>query len=75
MLHREHSRMLGLGVGIGCLGGLFLASLILRYFPALHLWDPISLALVAATLYAAGLSGALAPFVKAIRNAVVQLRA
>ena len=74
MLHREHSRMLGLGVGIGCLGGLFLASLILRYFPTLHLWDPISLVAVAATLYAAGLSGALAPFVKAMWSAVVQLR-
>ncbi len=74
MLHHEHSRMLATGVGIGCLGGLFLASLILRYFPTLRLWDPLSLALVAATLYAVGLTGALAPFVRTMRSAVVQLR-
>lgn len=74
MLHHEHSRMLARGVGIGCAGGLFLASLLLRYFRTLQLWDPASLVLVAGTLYLAGLIGALAPFVGTMRDATVSLK-
>lgn len=74
MLHTEHRRMLGLGVGIGTLAGIFLASLILRWFPTLDLWDPWSLIVVASTLYAAGLAGALLPFVRAMRDTTIALR-
>ena len=74
MLHGEHSRMLALGVGSGCLAGLFVASLLLRYFPTLRLWDPAAVVAVAGALYAAGLSGALAPFVRAMGSATMTLR-
>jgi putative ABC transport system permease protein len=74
MLHAEHRRMLGLGVGIGALGGIFLASLILPWFPTLDLWDPWSLIVVASTLYAAGLAGALLPFIRTMRSAAIALR-
>jgi hypothetical protein len=74
MLHAEHRRMLGLGVGIGAMAGIFLASLILRWFPTLDLWDPWSLIVVATTLYAAGLAGALLPFLRTMRSATIALR-
>ena len=74
MLHHEHSRMLAMGVGSGCLAGLFFASLILRYFPTLSLWDPIALGVVASTLYVAGLAGALAPFMRTMRAASIALK-
>jgi hypothetical protein len=74
MLHGEQRRMLVLGVGVGCLAGLFVASLLLRHFPTLRLFDPITLAAVAAALYAAGLAGALAPFVRTMRSATMTLR-
>ena len=66
--------MLGLGVGIGALAGIFLASLVLRWFRTLDLWDPWSLVVVASTLYAAGLAGALLPFLRTMRSATIALR-
>ena len=74
MLAGESSRILVAGVAIGILGGLFLGALFLSRVEAFRLFDPVAIFAVAGALYVAGLIGAIAPFVRAMRDRTVQLR-
>jgi predicted permease len=72
MLARETSPMLMAGVVIGTLGGLLVGSLFVR--GDFRLLDPTAIAAVAGFLYAAGLVGAIAPYVPTIRALTDSLR-
>jgi hypothetical protein len=74
MLAGESSRILVAGVTIGVLGGLFLGALFLSRVDAFRLFDPVAILAVAGALYFAGMVGAIAPFVRALRDRTVQLR-
>ena len=73
MLVRESSPMLGAGIGLGLLGGLMIGSFFVRS-PNFRLLDPVAIAGVAVFLYAAGLVGATAPYVRTVRQAALRLR-
>jgi putative ABC transport system permease protein len=74
MLHSEHAYILTKGVAIGCLAGVCIASLLLRSHPTLRLFDPVGITAVAGVLYVAGLVGAVAPFLRTMREGTVQLK-
>jgi putative ABC transport system permease protein len=73
MLVRESSSMLGAGVGLGLLGGLMIGSFFVRN-SNFRLLDPVAIAGVAVFLYAAGLVGAMAPYVRTMREVTARLR-
>ena len=72
MLVRESSPMLLGGVGLGIAGGLLVGSLFVR--GNFRLLDPVAIVTVASFLYAAGLAGAVAPYVPTIRAVTDRLR-
>jgi hypothetical protein len=74
MLTRESSRVIASGVAIGVVGGLGLGSFWVRPGSNFHLIDPVAIATVAGLLYLAGLVGAIAPFVRTMREATVRLK-
>ena len=73
MLVRESTPMLGAGVGIGLLGGLMIGSFFVRS-SNFRLLDPVAIAGVAAFLYAVGLVGATAPYLRTLREVTARLR-
>jgi len=73
MLVRESAPMLGAGVGLGLIAGLMIGSLFVRS-PNFRLLDPVAIAGVAVFLYAAGLVGAIAPYVRTLREVGARLR-
>jgi predicted permease len=72
MLARETSPMLLAGIVIGILGGLLVGTLFVR--GDFRLLDPVAIVTVAGFLYAAGLVGAIAPYVPTIRALTDSLR-
>jgi ABC-type antimicrobial peptide transport system permease subunit len=73
MLVRESSPMLGAGVGLGVVAGLMIGSLFVRS-PNFRLLDPVAIGGVATFLYAAGLVGAIAPYLRTLREVTARLR-
>ena len=74
MLAHESSRMLVTGIALGVLGGLCLGSFWVRPGTTFRLIDPVAIATVGCGLYLAGLFGAIAPFVRTMREATVRLK-
>lgn len=73
MLARENSRMLVAGVALGIVGGLVVGSIFLGR-TNVRLFDPAAMLAVAGFLYVAGLSCAILPFVRMMRERTVSLR-